>query len=301
MEVGTGLAPPIESVNFHLWQPCNMHCGFCFARFKDVRREVLPAGHLPARDALRVVKMLADFGFKKITFAGGEPFLCPWLDDLIEMAAECGMVTSVVTNGSLVEDLSDLAHLLDWIVVSVDSLGLRTLTELGRTTSGRPMTESAYRDLCGQAHEVGVRLKVNTVVTRVNMKEHLAPFIADVAPHRWKILQMLPIKGQNGGKANPFAISREEFANFVARNRWVSRRGVKVVPEENEDMVGSYAMLDPAGRFFDNISGSYSYSRSVLECGVSVALSQVRLDRAKYLARGGNYDWGRHSQSLVGQ
>ena len=80
----------IPSVNFHLWEPCNMRCKFCFATFQDVKNSILPRGHLPKQDAIEVVLQLAEIGFEKITFAGGEPTLCPWLPDLITIAKEMG-------------------------------------------------------------------------------------------------------------------------------------------------------------------------------------------------------------------
>ncbi|PJE94368.1 radical SAM protein [Streptomyces carminius] len=288
-------ALPVESVNFHVWQPCNMRCRFCFARFKDVRRQVLPAGHLPAADALRVVELLAEAGFRKVNFAGGEPFLCPWLPELLTSARRHGMVTSVVTNGSLVtaDGLTALADALDWLVLSVDSLSPAVLAGLGRVTAGRALTEEEYLDLCRRTWAAGISLKINTVVTRLNLHEDLGPFLLTTAPRRWKVLQMLPVTGQNSRDCGPLAVTGEEFGRFVLRHRWVSQHGVEVVPEDNDAMTGSYAMLDPAGRFFDNMRGSYSYSRSVLECGVRTALEQVTVDRAKFLARGGRYHWER--------
>ncbi|WP_197287649.1 viperin family antiviral radical SAM protein [Streptomyces apocyni] len=289
-EGGTG-RPPVEAVNFPIWQPCNMRCGFCFARFKDVREEVLPAGHLTASEALRVVGLLADAGFRKITFAGGEPFLCPWLGDLLRAAHHAGMTTAVVTNGSLVRVTDTLAAVLDWLVVSIDSLSPQVLTALGRTTAGRPLSEDTYRSLCEDVHRAGIRLKINTVVTRANRHEDLAAFVVATEPRRWKILQMLPIAGQNGGPGNALSVTDDEFRQFVRRHSWVARYGIDVVPENNDAMTGSYAMLDPAGRFFDNVRGSYTYSASILRCGVPAALRQITLDRSKYLARGGQYDW----------
>jgi len=292
---GAGLLPLVESVNFHLWQPCNMRCGFCFARFKDVRAEVLPAGHLTAPEALEVVGLLAEAGFKKITFAGGEPFLCPWLSDLLESAHQSGMTTSVVTNGSLVKETASLTGLLDWLVVSIDSLSSQVLLELGRMTAGRPLSENDYRALCEDVTQAGIQLKINTVVTRANRGEDLSSFIIAAGPRRWKILQMLPIAGQNGGANNALSVTDGEFEDFVRRHEWVSRYGIDIVPENNDAMTGSYAMLDPAGRFFDNVNGSYTYSASILKCGVTAALGQVRLDRSKYLARGGRYNWSNPS------
>jgi radical S-adenosyl methionine domain-containing protein 2 len=95
------MSPQVEAVNFHVWQPCNMRCAFCFGRFRDVRRQLLPEGHLAPDDAAAVVALLAAAGFEKITFSGGEPFLCPWLPELVRIAKRGGMTTAVVTNGSL--------------------------------------------------------------------------------------------------------------------------------------------------------------------------------------------------------
>ena len=39
----------------------------------------------------------------------------------------------------------------------------------------------------------------------------------------------------------------------------------RVVPENNEAMTESYVMIDPAGRFFDNVQGSYRYSEANFE------------------------------------
>ncbi|MFF3642035.1 viperin family antiviral radical SAM protein [Streptomyces sp. NPDC002564] len=297
MQDGLSPRPPVQSVNFHLWQPCNMHCHFCFARFKDVRADVLPAGHLPEAKALRVVTLLAEAGFQKLTFAGGEPFLCPWLDRLIARAHEHGMVTSVVSNGSLIGDVGVLAPVLDWLVLSIDSVSASTLHAVGRTTAGRPLSAHDYRSLCRTITASGIQLKTNTVVTRANKDEHLAPFIHEVGPRRWKILQMLPIAGQNGGVANPLTVTKREFDAYVERNAWVERHDITVVPEDNASMTASYAMIDPAGRFFDNIGGRYAYSTSILSDGVQAALDQITIDSGKYRARGGEYDWERAPHS----
>ena len=120
----------IPSVNYHLWRPCNMKCGFCFATFKDIDQKALPMGHLGCAHslsvveslALSVVESLAQSGFEKINFAGGEPTLCPWLPDLIGRAKGLGMTTSVVTNGSLI-----CGELLDLSMVLMSSENVRPI------------------------------------------------------------------------------------------------------------------------------------------------------------------------------
>jgi radical S-adenosyl methionine domain-containing protein 2 len=56
-------------------------------------------------------------------------------------------------------------------------------------------------------------------------------------------------------------------------------------------MTGSYVMVDPAGRFFDNTAGAHVYSRPINEVGVNVALKEVSVDPGKFRLRDGLYDW----------
>ena len=287
------IATQIPSVNFHLWQPCNMRCRFCFATFQDAGQNALPKGHLPREDCLAVVDALATAGFDKINFAGGEPTLCPWLPDLIQRAKKLGLTTSVVTNGSCVtaEWLDLVDSCLDWAAVSIDTVDPEKLKRLGRTTRTGPLSEADYLRIMDMLKQRDIRLKINTVVTRSNYDEHLAGFIANARPERWKLLQVLPVRGQNDGLVDNLVITHEEFAHYVARNRYVETLGIMVVPESNDLMTGSYVMVDPAGRFFDNVAGTHVYSRPIMQVGVDAALKEVSIDPDKFRLRDGLYDW----------
>ena len=86
-------------------------------------------------------------------------------------------------------------------------------------------------------------------------------------------------------------VSPEEFDRYVASTRRVEEYGINVVPESNDLMTGSYVMVDPAGRPFDNVSGAHTYSRSIIDVGVDEALRDVSVDSGKFLSRDGLYDW----------
>lgn len=285
----------IPSVNFHLWEPCNMRCKFCFAGFLDVKRDVLPKGHLNREDCVRVVEALADVGFAKINFAGGEPTLCPWLGDLLRTAKARGLATSIVTNGTRIdpERLNGVKDDLDWIALSVDTVDPAKLIATGRVTTHGPMSERDYLKIAADIREGGFGLKINTVVTSVNRDEDFTGFILRARPARWKILQVLPVDDQNGGAVDEFLISKRRFDEYVERSRIVEKHGIAVVPEDNAMMTGSYAMVDPAGRFFDNTAGRHAYSRPILEAGAREAMSDVSIDADRFSQRGGLYDWSR--------
>ncbi|MCP3138134.1 viperin family antiviral radical SAM protein [Pyxidicoccus xibeiensis] len=283
--------PP--SVNFHLWEPCNMRCRFCFATFQDVRAQVLPRGHLPKEAALRIVEMLCSH-FQKITFAGGEPLLCPWLPELVQIAKERGATTMVVTNGSQLtpERIARLKGALDWVTLSIDSPFPATHVAMGRAVQGRAIDPEVYIATADRIRQAGMRFKVNTVVTSLNAGEDQGAFLRALRPERWKMLRVLPVEGQNSGKVDSLLCSDEDFRGFVARHQGLAAHGIALIPEDNEDMRGSYAMVDPAGRFFDNAGGGHRYSGPILEAGIERAWSQVHFEMARFDQRGGRYDFG---------
>ena len=285
----------VPSVNFHLWEPCNMRCKFCFATFQDVKQDMeLPKGHLPKEQCLSIVDRLAQAGFEKINFAGGEPTLCSWLPDLIRRSKAHGMVTSIVTNGSRITDqwLDGLNRSLDWIALSIDTVDPEKLKQLGRALRGTDsITEEEYLRIASDIKRYEIRLKINTVVTSETWQEDFTGFIKLAKPERWKMLQALPVKGQNDAYIADFEITTEQFEAYVQRNRIVENDGIAIVPEDNDMMTESYVMIDPAGRFFDNVQGTYNYSKPILEVGVERALEDVSIDSKQFHKRGGRYDW----------
>jgi radical S-adenosyl methionine domain-containing protein 2 len=270
-----------------------MRCKFCFATFQDVKHSILPKGHLPKEQAIEVVLHLAEIGFEKITFAGGEPTLCPWLPELISTAKQAGLTTMIVTNGSKLSDpfLQANQQYLDWIALSIDSLLPETNINTGRAISGRtPLLLNDYTSLVDSIKRCGYGLKINTVVSSKNFDEDMTELIYYAKPKRWKLLQVLPIKGQNDLNIEEFKISNEQFQLFIDNHQAVQSI-TSIVPESNSQMTGSYAMVDPAGRFYNNATGGHTYSKPILEIGARLAIQQMNYDFSKYLSRGGIYDW----------
>lgn len=281
------------TINFHLWQPCNIRCTYCFARFLDVKETVLPKGHLPKHLALEVVKQIGQHFKGKISFAGGEPTLCPWLPELIREAKHHGLTTMIITNGTRLNEefLSTNKEFLDWITLSVDSLYASTNEKIGRKVPGKNAFDLRdYLNLCQLIKSYGYRIKINTVVSRLNLEESFTEFIKEVKPERWKIFQVLRIEGQNDKEFDAIKISEQEFAGFLKRHEILSGY-TTIIPENNDDMTGSYLMIDPAGRFYDNKQGFYKYSDPVYNVGVEKALSQIDFSYTRLVRRKGIYQW----------
>ncbi|HEX4423484.1 MAG TPA: viperin family antiviral radical SAM protein [Kofleriaceae bacterium] len=274
----------LPSVNFHVWKYCNYKCRFCFATFEDV------PGQIKRDRAIEVIEQIAKHGCDKLTLVGGEPTLCPFLGELIERAHALGMTTCVVSNGERLRELIEHhATALDWIGLSIDSCDEECSRQLGRG-NGDHIRRAI--ELAALAQQRGIRIKLNTVVTALNHHEDMTALVRRIAPERWKVFQVLPVAGQNDG-VEPLLISALQFRTYVERHAHLAAEQLAPIAEDNAAMTGSYIMIDPMGRFFDNVDGRLVYSEPIPEIGVARAFSQVRWERERMIARGGLYLWRR--------
>jgi len=233
--------------------------------------------------------MLRSAGAEKITFAGGEPTLHKHIGELLVFAKSLGFVTCVVTNGFRLNPLLDKhAGSLDWVGLSIDSMSEEIQLRLGR---GHGDYVKRALELSERCHALGVRVKLNTVVTRLNLHESLHDLVRAVVPERWKVFQVLRVEGQNDGQVEELLISNEEFLRYVDRHAELIEEGFAPVVEDNETMMESYAMIDPLGRFYGDSGGIHRESEPILEVGVDRALRQVGFRADKFISRGGHYEW----------
>ncbi len=269
-----------EAVSFHIVKPCNMKCKFCYATFDDMHVQ-----QMSFEDAQICIDKLIDAGVTKITFAGGEPLLYKHIKQVIVYAKKKGITTSIISNGSLLTDhwLSEMLPYLDWVGISIDSLNRDTNISIGRTTLKNP----DYRRLIGSVNLLGYKLKINTVVNRYNHNEDFKNFIAWANPDRWKVFQTLRIEGQNETQFDEIKCSDKDFYNFIDRHNGIDA----LVPEDNEAMTGSYLLIDPQGRLFENSKGKHTYSDSLISNEMEHCLGQIELNRETFIARGGIYNW----------
>ena len=283
----SSFSPP--SVNFHLTKYCNMRCSFCFATFYDLGT----VKHDYERSS-QIIREFAKEGFEKLTFAGGEPTLVNELPDLAALAKQLGLVTTIVTNGSRLADQDYFNRLiphLDWVAISIDSIDDAKNLDSGRAVNGKKAQNAEfYKKLLRKLNAAGVKTKINTVVSAFNYEEDLTNFINSCKPRRWKILQALPVEGQNSSHKGEFEVTIEQFEAFLKRHSGISPE-TTLAPEGIELIKGSYIMVSPDGKFYDNTTDGYKYSEEILKVGIKQALKQINFDQEKFLRRGGLYSW----------
>jgi radical S-adenosyl methionine domain-containing protein 2 len=284
--------PP--AVNWHFWPRCNYGCEFCFATFEDISLN----DRLSKSDALLLPNLLAEAGAEKITFVGGEPTLCPYLDELLEAAKKAGLTTCIVTNGTGISRgfLESNSQNIDWIGLSIDAsndiihhkIGRGLIKDLNAGFSEHLIVSKSVWNLC---KEFGIRMKLNTVVCKQNVHDDMSKLVSELMPERWKIFQVLPVTGQNDLSVDELLISEEEFSIWVKRHRDKIDSSIDLVAESNDLMTGSYVMIDALGRFYSNVKGGHTYTPSILEIGVMEAWELNQFKWEQFHNRGGLYDW----------
>ena len=270
-----------ETASFHIVKPCNMNCKFCYATFSDLR----VTNQLSKFDAFKILDKLKEAGLQKITFAGGEPLLYKWIYEVIVYSKTIGLTTSIISNGSLLTDdlLKKFNRKLDWIGISIDSINETTNRLIGRTYKNK----INYLDLCLKIKESGFRLKINTVVNSFNWYSDLNDFIDYASPDRWKVFQALRVEGQNDDQFEEIRVTAEQFNSYIQNHKHQK----SIVIEDNESMTGSYLLIDPQGRLFENSKGKHTYSKPLQDNDIDSCLSEINLNRKMFIKRGGIYKW----------
>lgn len=222
---------------------------------------------------------------------------------MLRTCAEHGLITSLVTNGSRLDRdaCRRVFPWLRWLVLSCDSHLRATNDALGRTLRRDPVGQPARVDeIAGWLHEWNahrpreeqVRLKINLVVTALNAHEDPSAWLARLRPERVKLLQCCIVPGENDD-AEHLRCDDRAFAQYSARVAVVHAAGAEVVAETSGDLLDSYAMVDPRGRFRQARAGGYVESEPIDKVGVLTAWRTVggcNLDL--FRSRGGEYEAG---------
>jgi radical S-adenosyl methionine domain-containing protein 2 len=271
----------VKSANWHFTSRCNYHCTFCCTQKNQ--------GELTSlQTATDVFHHLRRLGIQKINFVGGEPFCSPLIFDLVKIAKEHGLTTSITTNGSLVtaEVIDRLSPYLDWMGLSVDSASEDVEKALGRG-SGHHVSHAVH--LSHLIRNAGIRLKINTTVTQMTASEDMHQIIATLTPDRWKIFQFLHVKGQNDHAVEILSISDYAFEAFRERHMDVRlHNGLGPAFESADTMIDSYLMLAPSGNIYQN---THVAAPEIPLASVQPQDLPRILNVDKYSARGGIYEY----------
>ncbi len=277
-------------VNWHITEACNYSCQGCYSAWGHQDE----AWNNPA-NVRKVIENIARYHSERfgagalswrLSVVGGEPIL--FKDKtrfVVETAVACGAEVSVITNGSHLENVFPFARLLSQVGVSLDSFTHETNLKIGRQCNGRTLSFddiSAKLDAL-RAINPDVRIKVNSVVNQNNFAEVLVDKVAALGVSKYKILRQLPFGGCKG-------VTDEQFYHFLRNNYRedlfdCDGNARHIYVEDNSVMTGSYLMIAPNGRLFQNGGAEYRYSCPLMDIPFETALEEVGFAEEKFFDR----------------
>jgi len=231
-------------INFHFIDHCNYKCKYCFVKKENKM--------LSFRECKEVVDNIYNYFLTegitngRINLVGGEIFLAPYLQQLIDYIHAKDIKISIVTNGYLLteEFIKVNEEKIETIGISVDSLKLETNLKIGRCCANRTLSPIKLIHICKLIKNSNIKLKINHCISKYNMDEDISNFIKLICPDRFKVFQMTVIEGINTNSRD-MQISNQEF-NEVSK-KYEELGGVI---ETEETMKDSYLMVDSNGNFY---------------------------------------------------
>lgn len=203
----------INYICFEVSAICNMDCKFCFADWRNNRKQ------LSTQKVMEIIDKLQEYGIEAINLTGGDPLL---RDDIVEICKYCkakGIMTIISTTGIELKNKGKVLDYIDVINMPLDSYNPIIHNEM------RPCAEKNHHklilDLIDDINQryPNIKIKINTMVgkTNINDVENIGDLICGKV-YRWKLSKFLS-SGHGKNFEKMFAISNEEFESVVNRCR----------------------------------------------------------------------------------
>ena len=158
-------------LHVHPLSQCNLSCQHCYSDSSPRRNE-----RIELDDIISLMESVREYGYNVLSVSGGEPFLYKELCPLLKKAKQFGMLTQLVTNGTLTDSIIaiDSFPYIDLIAISID--GDEAMHDMIRNKKG------VYNKAIKCAKDVvdkGIRLGIVSAITNSSWKKMIE--IADVA------------------------------------------------------------------------------------------------------------------------
>jgi pyruvate-formate lyase-activating enzyme len=142
--------------NFYVTKGCNLRCRYCY-----------PPGDepsLPVDEAVALLDKIRPHN-PALNITGGEPLMYPGISAVLRRARELAFRPLLLsTNGLMLDRVAADLHLLDHVVISLDSLHAETSDVMCGVRNATPRILAAVRRAAELSREHGFLLSLHTVV-----------------------------------------------------------------------------------------------------------------------------------------
>lgn len=201
----------INYICFEVSAICNMDCKFCFANWRENKKQ------LPLEKVLSIINKLKEYGIQAINLTGGDPLI---REDIVEICKYCrekGLMTIISTNGIELLKNKEVLKYIDAINLPLDSYEPNIHNEM------RPCAVQNHHglileliDYINENHP-NIKIKINTMVGKLNINDVIKiGKLIDGKVYSWKLGKFLS-SGYGSKFEKMFEITNEEFEELVQK------------------------------------------------------------------------------------
>lgn len=185
-------------------QACDLACRHCRA---EAQPEHDPLA-LSTEEAKRLLDQVESFGRPRpiFIFTGGDPFKRTDLFELVSYASEIGLPPAVSPSGTPLLTADNLRRLKESgakaISLSIDSSSAERHDDFRRVPGSFKLTTDGWR----AARALGLKLQINTTVTRYNLDDlpNLFRLVQDLGAMTWSLFLLVPTgRGRQEDEISP--------------------------------------------------------------------------------------------------
>lgn len=230
----------LERVIFQFSEKCNMSCTFCYCPFTGEK--------LNKNLCFDIIDYCSKLGVKTITFGGGDPFLCTFIEDLIIHTNQKGIEIHIDTNGlSLSNDnFSFLEKYVSMISFPIDGVN----KDIHKLMRGSSIHYDIVMTHLKQIKNTGNKIKINTVVSSINSEKlhDLVPIFNDLGIYAWNLQQFFPIdKALN--HIGKYYIDNEKYNSVIEK---IKEKSPLFIVENGliQDRIGNHFFVTHSGNVY---------------------------------------------------
>jgi GTP 3',8-cyclase len=307
-------ARPLHDLRISVMDRCNFRCPYCMPKeqFHDSYRFLKSQERLSFEEIVRLSRLFASLGVRKLRLTGGEPLLRGNLADLVgDLSSIPGIEDiALTTNGVLLgQHAVDLhANGLRRVTVSLDTLDKEIFT---RMSGGFAALDQVLQGIDAAIAAGLTPVKLNTVVER-GVNDHTALELVEHfrgKPVIVRFIEFMDVGNRNAWRPDTVVPSRELVARIAARwpihpisenyrgevaQRWRFDDGageIGFISSVSQPFCGacSRARLSSDGKFYTCLFAAQGLDlRAALRAGASDA-DLLNIIRGKWLGRTDRY------------
>lgn len=204
------------SGTFELTPRCTLNCPMCYVHLQE---EQMPKAELSTQQWIDLIEQAAEAGMMHARLTGGECFLHPGFQEILQALEDLGIFTKILTNATLLDE-----KMISWIarhpieVIQISVYG--SSPEMYRETTGNASAFHVVDRALSLLKEAGVRFEIS-----ITTSKQIFPYIEDIYRYCQSKDPMsielssnpFPARPETGRKAEDYRMNLEETVAYYRK------------------------------------------------------------------------------------